>query len=40
LLYINFDKNIPVILCERDDDVTYYALFTPCTAACETSVWQ
>jgi len=23
------------MLCERNDDVTYYALFTACIAACE-----
>jgi len=23
------------MLCKRNDDVTYYALFIACTAACE-----
>jgi len=27
------------MLCERNDDVTFYALFTTCTAECTTTVY-
>jgi len=26
------------MFCGQNDDVTYYALFTACTAVCESSV--